>query len=118
MNKNELLIIWSKTSGRCHFCGEKLKFEKYGKNKFIKGNWTLDPVLPKNRGGKNSIENLLPACGKCNGLRWHRMGSELRRALDYGITALQEIRKNDKLGQGIQSHYNLRNRARTKRRNR
>ena len=47
---NELL---RKHNFRCAYCG-------------IKDNMTIDHVVPLSKGGKHSIENIVPACAKCN----------------------------------------------------
>lgn len=42
---------------RCCYCQRRLDRE----------NMTLDHVVPKSRGGDDSIENLVPSCHPCNG---------------------------------------------------
>jgi 5-methylcytosine-specific restriction endonuclease McrA len=34
---------------------------------------TIDHILPRSKGGDNSLENLLPACRKCNYSRGNRL---------------------------------------------
>lgn len=109
--------ILEKTGNRCHVCATILDPQKYGKNKRVSGNWTVDHILPKNRGGGNSVENCLPACGHYNGLRWNRMDKKLREVLEYGIIALQEIRRKSKIGKELQKRYILRNKRNKRRRN-
>ncbi len=53
-----LVRIFQKTSGHCHFCGDPLDFEKFGR-KSPRG-WEKDHVIPKKRGGKRRKANLLP----------------------------------------------------------
>lgn len=36
---------------------------------------TVDHILPRSRGGQDLLENLLPACRKCNYSRGNRMGN-------------------------------------------
>jgi 5-methylcytosine-specific restriction endonuclease McrA len=45
----------------CYLCGVKLTTEMNQKNTI-----TLDHVVPFNRGGVNTKENVLPACSRCN----------------------------------------------------
>jgi len=44
-----------KCDGRCWFCGREAK--------------TIDHATPRAKGGRNSIDNLLPACVYCNNLK-------------------------------------------------
>jgi 5-methylcytosine-specific restriction endonuclease McrA len=55
--------VYQKTGGLCWLC----------KNPLSKKNFTFDHILPKSLGGKNNLENLMPAHKKCNG----RRGSQL-----------------------------------------
>lgn len=51
--------LLNKTEGRCCYCG-----------KDVTGlNFSIEHVCPKAVGGKNSIDNLMPACIKCNTTR-------------------------------------------------
>jgi 5-methylcytosine-specific restriction endonuclease McrA len=58
-----LLELWD---GRCAYCGERAPLE-------------IDHRVPLARGGTNSIDNILPACGPCN-RRKHAMWEEEFRA--------------------------------------
>ena len=44
----------------CQYCGEKIK---------NKSKATVDHVIPKSRGGKNSWENLVTSCIECNNVK-------------------------------------------------
>ena len=116
MNKNKLIKIWDKISGRCHFCGEKLIFENYGKNKFIKGNWNIDHIFPKAMGGYNATVNYLPICGECNGLKWHRTGKQIQELMRYGLVSLREKRKGTQIGKKVSQLYSLQQKANEARR--
>lgn len=48
--------VYAKTNGTCSYCDEKISDE----------NAVIDHVVPKSKGGKNNIENLLPCCWSCN----------------------------------------------------
>ncbi len=65
------------------------------------GAWEVDHVLQRGKGGKNAIENYLPACVRCNRLRWHRKGKDLRELLLLGVIAKDEIKKDSALGQKL-----------------
>ena len=97
--------IFNKTRGYCHICGEKLKLENYGKKFKGDENWTFDHVLPKSLKGEYVSDNFLPAHGHCNRLRWNRTGENLIKVFDYGIIALQEVKKNNKLGKKLKERY-------------
>ena len=116
MNKNGLTKIWGKTGGHCHFCGEKLIFENYGKNKFIQGNWNVDHIFPRAMGGYNAITNYLPVCGECNGLKWHRTGKQIQELMRYGLVSLREKRRSSHIGREISEIYKLQQEANRKRR--
>jgi hypothetical protein len=88
--------VFDKTNGHCHFCGDKLVFEHYEL-----GEWELDHVIQKKKGGTNSPENYLPACGKCNHLRWHRSGKDLRDVIFLGLIANDEVTRKSELGKRL-----------------
>lgn len=117
MIRTELKIIWDKTNGHCHFCGDALVLENYGKNKFIDGNWNVDHIFPRAKGGHNSVENYLPICGECNGLRWHRTGKQIQEVMRYGIISLREKRKGSEMGDKISRLYNFQQKINKFRRN-
>jgi hypothetical protein len=78
MRESYLRQIWEKTHGHCHFCGDLVEFEKRGwKDGDLNGYWEVDHVIQKGKGGSKSFENCLPACTRCNRLRWHRHGEEV-----------------------------------------
>ena len=51
-NKNLKDFIFSKTKGRCSYCGEKAE--------------EIDHIVPRTKDGTNSTYNLTPACRSCN----------------------------------------------------
>lgn len=107
MDQSRLETIWDKTNGHCHFCGEKLIFANYGKNKFVKGNWNVDHIFPRAMGGYNTTANYLPICGECNGLKWHRTGRQIQELMRYGLVSLREKRKGSQIGKKISKIYSL-----------
>ena len=60
---------------------------------------TLDHIVPKNKGGKDSWENLVAACSKCNA----RKGDTLLKHMDMKL--LKKPRKPSKLFQ-LQTYVN------------
>ena len=108
MNSKQLKIIYSKTKGHCHFCGDPVIFNRYGckKIKDLEGAWEADHIIQKGKGGSKSAENCLPACVRCNRLRWHRKGDNLRELLLLGLVAKDMVNKKTKLGYMFISHLN------------
>ncbi|MBI5303479.1 MAG: HNH endonuclease [Chloroflexi bacterium] len=102
MTKKQLREIVEKTNGHCHFCGNKLDFDKRGwRPGSLRGYWEVDHVTQRAKGGARSAKNCLPACTNCNRLRWHRNGITLRRTIVLEIIARREIHKNSDLGKKL-----------------
>jgi len=117
INNNKLKTVFDKTNGHCHFCGDIVVLEKYGvKDVNEKGAWEADHVIQKAKGGSKEIENCLPSCGKCNRLRWHRKGDDLRELIFLGLIAKDEINKKSEIGNKIVELKNKRNIQNKKRR--
>ncbi len=102
MTENQLRKIFNKTKGHCHFCGDRVQFEKRGwRAGALKGYWEVDHIIQLDKGGKDSVENCLPACTMCNRLRWSRRGFKLRKLIFLGLIALDEMKKDTELGRRI-----------------
>lgn len=102
VSEKQLREIWEKTKGHCHFCGDPVDFKKRGwKPKKQKGYWEVDHVIQRGKGGSKSHENCLPACTRCNRLRWHRKGKALRELLEFGLIAKKEIKKSSSIGDAL-----------------
>jgi 5-methylcytosine-specific restriction endonuclease McrA len=99
---NKLAEIFDRTKGHCHFCGDPLVFESYGKTEASEGAWEIDHVIQKGKGGPKDPSNCLSACVKCNRLRWHRTGQEVRDLLLYGLIVREEIKKGTQVGKTIE----------------
>ena len=103
MRENQLREIFAKTNGHCHFCGDRVQFEKrgYPKSGGLKGYWQVDHVIQLDKGGKKSADNCLPCCTMCNRLRWSRRGVKLRKLIFLGIIAHEQLKKKSKIGKQI-----------------
>jgi 5-methylcytosine-specific restriction endonuclease McrA len=62
---NRKNIIW-RDQNTCQYCAKSFPSEKL----------TIDHIVPKSRGGKNSWTNLVAACKKCNQKKGCRTPSE------------------------------------------
>jgi 5-methylcytosine-specific restriction endonuclease McrA len=53
--------VWSKTGGKCFYCGSQtIPFGSF------KASFSVDHLWPRIRGGGDNIENLVPSCHRCN----------------------------------------------------
>ena len=103
MNEDLVRAVYDKTHGHCHFCGDKIVLGYHGKTKGhpLRGAWEMDHVIQAAKGGRSNPDNYLPACWKCNRLRWHRKGKDLRRLILLGLVANGEIKRKTELGRAI-----------------
>ena len=102
MTKAQLRAIWEKTAGHCHFCGDPVDFRRRGyRRERIDGSWEVDHVVQRAKGGAVQIGNCLPACTRCNRLRWHRRGAALRHLLELGMIAKREVDRITDLGEKL-----------------
>jgi 5-methylcytosine-specific restriction endonuclease McrA len=99
-SNQQLREIFERTFGHCHFCGDKLRLENYANSEAV-GAWETDHVIQRGKGGSKLATNCLPACIRCNRLRWHRKGKQLRELLLLGLVANDEIKKRTKTGKKI-----------------
>jgi 5-methylcytosine-specific restriction endonuclease McrA len=86
LSDKKLTEVFAKTKGHCHFCGDRLTLAKYAEPEASRGAWEIDHVVQKAKGGLKDISNCLPACVKCNRLRWHRSGKDVRDLILFGLT--------------------------------
>lgn len=102
MNERQLRAIWEKTSGHCHFCGDRLDLSRRGHRAGgLDGRWEVDHLVQRAKGGTTDPENCLPACTRCNRLRWHRSGADVRRLLFFGLVATHEIERMSVIGKEL-----------------
>lgn len=103
-----LHTVFSKTGGRCHFCGAKIRFDNRGFSQNPKGHWEVDHIVQRRHGGEDSVDNYLPACTTCNRLRWSKTGDELQQRLFMGYIAYKEMEKGTELGEQLRDLYDRR----------
>jgi len=103
MSERRLRAIFDRTRGHCHFCGDPIKFENRGWSKEPDGHWEVDHVIQRDKGGAKSADNCLPACMRCNRLRWHRTGESIREILELGMIARKEVRRGSQLGHDLKA---------------
>ena len=102
MTSRKLRDIWEKTKGHCHFCGDPVTLDKRGWSEgSLDGFWEVDHIIQKGKGGSRFSDNCLPACTRCNRLRWHRYGEQIRDLLFFGLIAQKEIKKCSQIGKAL-----------------
>ena len=85
---NRINIVW-RDNNQCQYCG----------NYFLTDKLTMDHVIPKSRGGKNTWENLVAACKKCNQKKGSRTPQEsgmipLKKPIRPKANILRTVKKN------------------------
>jgi HNH endonuclease len=103
--------IYAKTDGHCHFCGDPIRFED-------RRSWVRDHVAQLQKGGPDTVENCLPACSRCNALRWMYAGNDLRDRFFLGLVAADEIKNGTPIGDQLRRLLIRRSVANAKRRRR
>jgi 5-methylcytosine-specific restriction endonuclease McrA len=82
--------ILKKTGGACHICGDR-----------VGTHWQADHVVPRHLGGRRTVDNYLPICPECNGLRWSHEPKVLRLIMRMGVYAKNAIRHDRPLGKAM-----------------
>ena len=85
---NRANIVW-RDNNQCQYCA----------NYFPSDKLTMDHVIPKSRGGKNTWENLVAACKKCNQKKGSRTPQEsgmipLKKPIRPKANILRTVKKN------------------------
>jgi len=74
------VAIWDKTKGRCWYCGEKVEIiPKDKKNQ--KRRYVTDHIIPRKKGGPDSLNNIVPSCASCNNTKNNHNVEYLRLVL-------------------------------------
>ena len=96
LTKQQRNLILSKTGGRCHICGGKIKRNEI---------WQADHVLSHSHGGKHSVENYLAAHAICNNYRWHYGSEEFQWILKLGVWLRTRIENRDTLAMELAEKF-------------
>lgn len=60
--KARLMTLFNKQAGCCAYCGEVMEIDTCNKPMSA----TIDHIIPRSKGGKDEIFNLVAACRQCN----------------------------------------------------
>jgi HNH endonuclease len=93
-------LVFNKTGGHCHFCGDRLVLKNRGRSANPRGRWEVDHVNQRGKGGSHSADNCLPACTKCNRLRSAHTGPNIQELLVMGRYRRQSDETRDNGRQG------------------
>ena len=91
-NKNLREFVFSKTKGRCSYCGAKAE--------------EIDHIIPKSKGGSNSTYNLTPACRSCNEKKSNLSLKEFGKLMnkDYSQLEPKKLPKNAAIVQSARNY--------------
>ena len=96
LSREQRSLILSKTGGRCHICGGKIKRGE---------NWQADHVLAHVHGGEDFVENYLAAHAICNNYRWHYGSEEFQWIIKLGVWIRTLIEKRDNLAMALTERF-------------
>ena len=69
LHKSTKEDIWTKTDGKCYYCGIELDFST---------TFCVDHIIPRVEGGGHDIYNVVPACRSCNSAKGTKSVEEFR----------------------------------------
>ncbi|OQA82120.1 MAG: HNH endonuclease [bacterium ADurb.Bin236] len=79
LNRRERESVFRKCGGRCAYCGCELSYKEM----------TVDHVEPLHQGGKDELENMLPACRSCNHRKSSSTVESYRRQVESFLKVLE-----------------------------
>lgn len=85
--------IFRRTDGQCHICRKTLSFGSYGAVG-KRGGWEIEHSRPRSMGGTDHMNNLYPACIRCNRSKGNGTTTSARAANGYRRAPLSEAKKN------------------------
>lgn len=68
-----------KFKGKCHYCKRMVRVKHVKKDDPLRA--TLDHVIPRSKGGKDSRKNLVLSCYQCNQAKGHLRAEEFLRLI-------------------------------------
>ena len=71
MKKELRMKVFNKLNNHCAYCGKIIKYDEM----------EIDHLFPKSQGGTNEVENLLPACRRCNFYKSDLVVEKFRNAI-------------------------------------
>lgn len=100
-------MVWDKTAGRCWYCGKLLHPFR---------DFEVDHYEARAKGGRDGIDNLVPACGLCNGKKGAMPAERWRAVAFRGLPFWGETMSAYTIGSGGVAGYTLTAGARPKER--
>ena len=85
--------VWIREEGKCAYCGHKISLRQT----------TRDHVIPRSKGGPDTILNVVAACLSCNGIKADRSLHECGLKLREGVE-LRQLTEEEKLTSLIKFH--------------
>ncbi|KKM95288.1 hypothetical protein LCGC14_1189640 [marine sediment metagenome] len=73
---NTRSTLWNKFHGKCGYCGIDMDRSSDPLERNIQ--FCIDHIIPVSRGGVDLMENLMPACRRCNSSKRDRQIEEYR----------------------------------------
>jgi len=83
LSKPTRKAVFSKTNGKCAYCGCKLAYDKM----------QVDHMQPLAQGGANELDNLWPACRSCN----HKKGSSSLESFRAQVEKFPKVLMSDSI---------------------
>lgn len=64
-------LVYTRDKGKCYLCGEFISYD----------NFTIDHVVPLDKGGDNTVDNLRCCCGRCNIMKGNQSLDEFHKRI-------------------------------------
>ena len=70
------LVLWMRSGGLCHYCRNPMSFTIDKPHSL-----TIDHVIPRSKGGRNTLKNTVAACRTCNQAKADKDASEFLKTI-------------------------------------